>query len=83
VKLKIGLRGKNRASETAGDDHHQLRKQPDLDDLIKKQFPTQPVSEKRAEGVGAKHHNFAQILNEPNERPAECAKKSNKHRPKP
>ena len=61
MKLKIGLRGKNGAGETAGDQHHQLRAVADLEELVEEKLPADGSGEDGAEGIDRQQDQLAQV----------------------
>jgi hypothetical protein len=74
--LEKGLRREHRTSERASDYDDELRKQSYFDNLIEEQFPPQLVGENRTKRVCSQQHEFAEILDEREQRRAEGAKEA-------
>jgi len=66
----------DRTSERAGDYNHELRKQSYFDNLIKEQLPPELMGENGTKRVSSQQDEFAEILDEREQRRAEGAKEA-------
>jgi hypothetical protein len=71
------LRREHCAGKSTGDYDNELRKQSNLDDLIKKQLPAELARENRTKRVSREQNELAQILEKRKQRCAQSVKESN------
>jgi hypothetical protein len=74
--LEKCLGREHRPSECAGDDDHELRKQSYFDNLVQEQFPPELMGENGTKRVSSQQDEFAEILDEREQRRAEGAKEA-------
>jgi hypothetical protein len=74
--LEERLCGEHCTSERASDYDDELRKQSYFDNLIKEQFPPELVGENGTKRISSQKDEFAEILDERDQRRAEGAKEA-------